>query len=411
MLTENKIDDAILVSVNSFIKELQSRISIYDESTASNLDPVSFDLINSIIYKYTKRSASEVSVDDISLLKYDEIEQILNIVCTDKNELPNLLKMFNANVYTKKTTQDINKLSTVNLYFERIRSMIIHYMIEYQERNRSENNYNNEKRQKCEKYIELFSKTELDHYLTIQEYEELKKDIKNFGTLDNDIINLIKYINYLNVKLSKDSSIDVNLTSRVSQIGNRYLADNKELVKKATNIISNTNFDLELLPSIVPNYTKDEVEQEQLINTIKALIINSFYHKYEEMINNKEDISAIREIKNMIYSILEEIENTDSIILDTQKILEENKELLINHAENAMRYVEMSLSEIESETGTVNGKALPILIKMQESLEHLLNTKQDSKEYHIVRKLLEELIKEYNKIISRLDEKKLIKNN
>ena len=48
---------------------------------------------------------------------------------------------------------------------------------------------------------------------------------------------------------------------------------------------------------------------------------------------------------------------------------------------------------------------------MQESLEHLLNTKQDSKEYHIVRKLLEELIKEYNKIISRLDEKKLIKNN
>ena len=113
----------------------------------------------------------------------------------------------------------------------------------------------------------------------------------------------------------------------------------------------------------------------------------------------------------MIYSILEEIENTDSIILDTQKILEENKELLINHAENAMRYVEMSLSEIESETGTVNGKALPILIKMQESLEHLLNTKQDSKEYHIVRKLLEELIKEYNKIISRLDEKKLIKNN
>ena len=56
MLTENKIDDAILVSVNAFIKELQSRISIYDESTASNLDPVSFDLINSIIYKYTKRS-------------------------------------------------------------------------------------------------------------------------------------------------------------------------------------------------------------------------------------------------------------------------------------------------------------------------------------------------------------------
>lgn len=411
MLTETKIDDAVLASVNLFIKELKSRISIYDESTASNLDEESYRLINDIIYKHTKREAIEIRTEDITLLKYNEIEQILNIVCTDKNELPTLLKMYDANIYTKKTTQDINKLSTVNLYFERIRYMIIRYMSEFQERNKSENNYNNEKRQKCEKYIELFSKTELDHYLTVQEYEELKKDIKNFGTLVSDIINLIKYINYLNIKLSKDSSIDVNLTSRVSQIGNKYLTDNKEIVKLATNIISSDKFDLDLLPSIVSEYKKDEVEQEELINTIKALIINSFYHKYEEMVENKNDINAIREIKSIINNILEEIENNDSIILDTQKILEENKALLQNNSEDAMRYIEMTSSEIENEIGTVNGKALPILIKMKETLEHLLNTKQDSKEYLIVRKLLEELIKEYNKIISHIEEKKLKKNN
>lgn len=411
MLTETKLDDAVLASVNLFIKELKSRISIYDESTASNLDEESYRLINDIIYKHTKREAIEIRTEDITLLKYNEIEQILNIVCTDKNELPTLLKMYDANIYTKKTTQDINKLSTVNLYFERIRYMIIRYMSEFQERNKSENNYNNEKRQKCEKYIELFSKTELDHYLTVQEYEELKKDIKNFGTLVSDIINLIKYINYLNIKLSKDSSIDVNLTSRVSQIGNKYLTDNKEIVKLATNIISSDKFDLDLLPSIVSEYKKDEVEQEELINTIKALIINSFYHKYEEMVENKNDINAIREIKSIINNILEEIENNDSIILDTQKILEENKALLQNNSEDAMRYIEMTSSEIENEIGTVNGKALPILIKMKETLEHLLNTKQDSKEYLIVRKLLEELIKEYNKIISHIEEKKLKKNN
>lgn len=411
MLTELKLDDAVLASVNLFIKELKSRISIYDESTASNLDEESYRLINDIIYKHTKREAIEIRTEDIPLLKYNEIEQILNIVCTDKNELPTLLKMYDANIYTKKTTQDINKLSTVNLYFERIRYMIIRYMSEFQERNKSENNYNNEKRQKCEKYIELFSKTELDHYLTVQEYEELKKDIKNFGTLVSDIINLIKYINYLNIKLSKDSSIDVNLTSRVSQIGNKYLTDNKEIVKLATNIISSDKFDLDLLPSIVSEYKKDEVEQEELINTIKALIINSFYHKYEEMVENKNDINAIREIKSIINNILEEIENNDSIILDTQKILEENKALLQNNSEDAMRYIEMTSSEIENEIGTVNGKALPILIKMKETLEHLLNTKQDSKEYLIVRKLLEELIKEYNKIISHIEEKKLKKNN
>ena len=411
MLTELKLDDAVLASVNLFIKELKSRISIYDESTASNLDEESYRLINDIIYKHTKREAIEIRTEDIPLLKYNEIEQILNIVCTDKNELPTLLKMYDANIYTKKTTQDINKLSTVNLYFERIRYMIIRYMSEFQERNKSENNYNNEKGQKCEKYIELFSKTELDHYLTVQEYEELKKDIKNFGTLVSDIINLIKYINYLNIKLSKDSSIDVNLTSRVSQIGNKYLTDNKEIVKLATNIISSDKFDLDLLPSIVSEYKKDEVEQEELINTIKALIINSFYHKYEEMVENKNDINAIREIKSIINNILEEIENNDSIILDTQKILEENKALLQNNSEDAMRYIEMTSSEIENEIGTVNGKALPILIKMKETLEHLLNTKQDSKEYLIVRKLLEELIKEYNKIISHIEEKKLKKNN
>ena len=397
---------SISTSVSNLIHELEMRIKLFSSTEVrSNLDPTSFATITSIISKYTKRPPQDIKVEDITLFKIYDMQDLLNSMGVRPNEIDRILIGFNPNVY-KYNSND--RSLEVEKFFENIRKMIINYVSDYLDIKTNQKEIKDEKVVEYQKYIDLLSKKQLEE--PFEDIEGIMRLMTTLALPNEDKWQILTHVAKLNLTTAKIKEEDIDYNKRITDMVEEYLKDNEGLVNIIQQKIMQDNIDIDLIPTISEEIAEEiDGNKDQVQNIMVTIIASNIYSNYlkeSEKDNNESD--KYKELLDLV--LAQKISKEDEIVTASKEILNDSKALVASEdlkSDEVMRFIDMSTSEIEAEGYTreqaLDYKLLPILKTIAETLDKIATLNKEEDDYRICSEILEDLNEAYYTIVEKQD--------
>lgn len=399
-------------SVQNLVSELSARIELLTSTQVrANLNPKTFNKITDIIKKYTKRTPQELKPQDIALFKVDDMKLLLETMGVNNEEINRIIIRFNPNVY-KYQSGDISV--EIDKYFEKIRNMIVNYILDYQDINNNQQAAQNEKVAEYRRYITLLTSKTLEE--PFDDFEGLIKLMSTLAIPSEDKWKILVHVAEQNLRTAKLSMSDINYAKKISDLVTKYIKPNPELVSVVEKALYRNDTDIDLIPTLAENIAKDtEASVEVVQNIIVTILAVNVHKNYINVLETNKP--SADNLKDMLDAILEQLISPDlEIINRSSAILDENASLIATSKDildaDILRYVDKSLSEIEEEGRTreeaIDYKKLPILKTLAETLDKVSTLTEEDNDYLSCIEILKGLNESYASIINRM-EKELLK--
>lgn len=380
-------------SVSNFIKELETRINMLNSiEVKANLDTKSFDEITSIVKKYTERHPKDLIITDVMNFKISDIDEILHIMGVSPTEINRVLINFNRNnklmIEGSKEAED---------FFNEVKDMIVNYVSSFIDIDKAQNDIQSTKVAEYTSYIELLKSDSVTE--PFDNFDGLIKLMTSLAIDNEDKWNVLAYIAKLNLTIAKDKTLEFNYAALIDSLRELYVEENSELVELIEKEVFTKDVDIELIPTTSKTLADKTNNNSMLIqNIIVTLLAHNIYSRYMET-NDESLIELLESVLN------QQVNEADFVIETSKEVLSRSQKLYENRNEDVMRYIDMTIADIELEGYThdeaVEYKSLPVLKTMAETIDKIETLEPTNPDYELCVGILSELNDAYFNIIEK----------